>query len=195
MQQDEQPTATMTQAELNARLGDPTIDKDNPFGEDILKRKRYAEILTNVLSIYTHGAVIALNGKWGTGKTTFVKKWQAMLELEQYGFTTRIQELVQEIEKIIPSKMVSDTIQTGNYDADSFTYTIAELLVTYCNEERIKEMLVSRLPEEHLTFEPHIINAKRLLQYINHFDNSSHGGNCPIKHLTDKINLLDRFMS
>lgn len=73
---------------LNARLGDVEIDDDDPFKEDLLKRKPYAEILTNVLSIYTHGAVIALNGKWGTGKTTFVKKWQAMLELKQYGFNT-----------------------------------------------------------------------------------------------------------
>ena len=88
MQQAEQPTAATTPTELNARLGEQKIDKNNPFKEDLLKRKPYAEILTNVLSIYTHGAVIALNGKWGTGKTTFVQKWQAMLELKQYGFTT-----------------------------------------------------------------------------------------------------------
>lgn len=73
---------------LNARLGDIEIDDDDPFKEDLLKRKPYAEILTKVLSIYTHGAVIALNGKWGTGKTTFVKKWQKMLEKETPKFNT-----------------------------------------------------------------------------------------------------------
>jgi ABC-type iron transport system FetAB ATPase subunit len=73
---------------LNARLGDVEIDDDTPFKEDLLKRKPYAEILTKVLSIYTHGAVIALNGKWGTGKTTFVKKWQKMLEKETPKFNT-----------------------------------------------------------------------------------------------------------
>ena len=69
---------------LNARLGDVEIDDDDPFKEDLLKRKPYAEILTKVLSIYTNGAVIALNGKWGTGKTTFVKKWQKMLEKQKF---------------------------------------------------------------------------------------------------------------
>ena len=73
---------------LNARLEDADINDENPFKEDLLKRKPYAEILTNVLSIYTHGAVIALNGKWGTGKTTFVKKWQKMLEKETPKFNT-----------------------------------------------------------------------------------------------------------
>lgn len=88
MQQAEQLPETTTKSVLMARLEDADIDKANPFKEDLLKRKPYAEILTNVLSIYTHGAVIALNGKWGTGKTTFVKKWQKMLEQKQYGFTT-----------------------------------------------------------------------------------------------------------
>lgn len=69
---------------LNARLGDVEIDDENPFKEDLLKRKPYAEILTKVLSIYTNGAVIAINGKWGTGKTTFVTKWQKMLENEKF---------------------------------------------------------------------------------------------------------------
>lgn len=88
MQQAEQSAETKIKSALNARLEDIIIDSNNPFAEDLLKRRPYAEILTNVLSIYTHGAVIALNGKWGTGKTTFVKKWQKMLEQEQYGFTT-----------------------------------------------------------------------------------------------------------
>lgn len=84
MQQNEQSVKLV----LNARLGDANIDNENPFKEDLLKRKPYAEILTKVLSIYTHGAVIALNGKWGTGKTTFVTKWQKMLENEKPRFNT-----------------------------------------------------------------------------------------------------------
>lgn len=88
MQQSELLTEKAPSPSLNARLGDAKIDNDDPFKEDLLKRKPYAEILTNVLSIYTHGAVIALNGKWGTGKTTFVKKWQKMLEKETPKFNT-----------------------------------------------------------------------------------------------------------
>lgn len=88
MQQAEQSAETKTKSALNARLEDVIIDSNNPFKEDLLKRKPYAEILTNVLSIYTHGAVIALNGKWGTGKTTFITKWQKMLENEKLKFNT-----------------------------------------------------------------------------------------------------------
>ena len=484
MQQAEQSAETKIKSALNARLEDVIIDSNNPFKEDLLKRKPYAEILTNVLSIYTHGAVIALNGKWGTGKTTFVKKWQKMLECQDFktiyfnawqadylddplvplianlqnvrkidsndnskfesllkaaaklaiagavGFgkgalktlpsgelvigtlssvadevgnlfkkkvdefsiqtqsmeqfkealkeyvnwidsknaivyfideldrcnptyavrvlervkhlfdipgivfvlsidkvqlensikgyfgsdidaeeylrrfidisynlpqpelrdfcghlydyynlqsffqhekrknnfrneeidflnsaeyictfkqiTLRqldrifaltaialkefqpdqylfpdlfffliyikvcfpalfeaisykklsIQELAQEIENIIPSQMVSDIIRTGNYDARSFTYTIAKLLVTYTNnEQRIDKGLVVKDPEEHLSFKTAKIDAKQLLQCIKHFDNRNQGGECPIKHLTNKINLLDSFMN
>ena len=39
------------------------------------------------------------------------------------------------------------------------------------------------------------IDAKQLLQCIKHFDNRNQGGECPIKHLTNKINLLDSFMN
>lgn len=63
-----------------------------------------------------------------------------------------IGELVKEIEAIIPSKMASDVTHKGNYDANHFIYTIAELLVTYSNEERINEVLVFKDPEERLTF-------------------------------------------
>lgn len=84
MQQVEQSNEDITKSALKARLDDVIIDSNDPFKEDYLKRKPYAEILTNVLSIYTHGAVIALNGKWGTGKTTFVKKWQQMLENQKF---------------------------------------------------------------------------------------------------------------
>ena len=487
MQQAEQSAETKTKSALNARLEDVIIDSNNPFKEDLLKRKPYAEILTNVLSIYTHGAVIALNGKWGTGKTTFVKKWQQMLENQKFktiyfnawqadylddplvplianlqnvrninpndnsrfenlmkagakiaitgavGFgkgvikmagghlvietlssvadecsnlfkkkvdeftiqtesmeqfkeelkeyvnwinsdnalvyfideldrcnptyavrvlervkhlfgipgivfilsidkdqlensikgyfgsdidaeeylrrfidisynlpqpelkdfcghlynyynlmsffeqtkrletnnqsfknenvlflnaaeyictfkqiTLRqldrifaltaialkefgpnhflfpdlffflvylkvcfpslfesigykklsIQELVQEIETILPSQMVSDTIQAGDYDFHSFTYTIAKLLVTYTNnEQRTDKGLVVKDPEEHLSFKTVKVEEKQLLQCIKHFDNHFQGGDCPIKHLTDKINLLDSFMN
>ena len=69
----------------------------------------------------------------------------------------------QEIEKIIPSQMVSDAIQAGNYDARSFTYTIAKLLVTYVNnDQRTDKGLVVKDPEERLSFETTKIGEKQL---------------------------------
>lgn len=55
-------------------------DKENPFKDDKLGRQQYAEVLTDVVEAYKGGAVIALNGAWGTGKTTFLKMWKQHLE-------------------------------------------------------------------------------------------------------------------
>lgn len=70
---------------MKARLDIVDI-KDNPFEEDVLHRYQYARVLTDVLSTYSDGAVIAINGSWGSGKTTFIKKWQKMLDNK--GFST-----------------------------------------------------------------------------------------------------------
>lgn len=55
-------------------------DKDHPFKDDKLGRQQYAVALTDVVEAYNGGAVIALNGAWGTGKTTFLKMWKQHLE-------------------------------------------------------------------------------------------------------------------
>lgn len=51
-------------------------DPNQPFKDDRLGRKDYAEILTGIVETFVGGAVIALNGAWGTGKTTFLKMWK-----------------------------------------------------------------------------------------------------------------------
>lgn len=51
-------------------------DPNQPFKDDKLGRKEYAEILTGIVETMVGGAVIALNGAWGTGKTTFLKMWE-----------------------------------------------------------------------------------------------------------------------
>lgn len=54
-------------------------DPQQPFKDDKLGRKEYAEVLTSVVEAFGDGAVIALNGAWGTGKTTFLKMWKQHL--------------------------------------------------------------------------------------------------------------------
>ena len=67
--------------ELNNRLKEVEINPQEPFAHDALDRKKYAEILTSVVDAYSHsGCVLAINGKWGTGKTTFVNMWKAHLD-------------------------------------------------------------------------------------------------------------------
>jgi len=56
------------------------IDREIPFKTCKLDRQKYAEILTNIVTTYADGFVLAINNEWGTGKTTFVKMWQQHLQ-------------------------------------------------------------------------------------------------------------------
>ena len=61
-----------------SKLPEPIIDKEKPFKNCKLDRQQYADILTKVVS-QNHGCVFAIDGKWGSGKTTFVKMWKQSL--------------------------------------------------------------------------------------------------------------------
>lgn len=56
----------------------------NPFANCKLERQQYASILTSILSTYADGFVLAINNKWGAGKTTFVKMWEQDLKNKEY---------------------------------------------------------------------------------------------------------------
>ena len=62
-----------------SKLSDLEIPQNDPFANCQLGRKKYAEILTQIVSMYNNGCVLAINGEGGTGKTTFVKTWQQYL--------------------------------------------------------------------------------------------------------------------
>jgi hypothetical protein len=50
------------------------IEKDkDPFENCKLDRKKYAISLNEIIDFYSNGFVMAVNNKWGTGKTTFIK--------------------------------------------------------------------------------------------------------------------------
>ena len=58
---------------LRNRLPEIEIPVDDPFKYDKLDRISSAETFTSIVKLYSStGCVIALNGEWGTGKTTFV---------------------------------------------------------------------------------------------------------------------------
>ncbi len=72
---------------IKSRNLDIDIPDDNPFENDKLGREPLCSILTDAASFYGQsGCVMALNGEWGSGKTTFVKMWQAYLRKK--GFKT-----------------------------------------------------------------------------------------------------------
>lgn len=59
-------------------------DPAQPFKDDKLGRKDYAEILTGIVETFVSGAVVALNGSWGTGKTAFLKMWSQHLKNQDF---------------------------------------------------------------------------------------------------------------
>ena len=69
---------------LFMRSVDINIPTDTPFENCKLDRKQYAEVLTSIVKAYDNGFVLAVNGKWGTGKTTFMKMWEQSLKNDGY---------------------------------------------------------------------------------------------------------------
>ena len=70
---------------LSNRLPEIEIDYNEPFKGDRLGRAQYAVTLANIVNAYSEtGCVLSVNGEWGTGKTTFIKMWQAYLMQQKY---------------------------------------------------------------------------------------------------------------
>lgn len=84
------------------------------FGKDILKRQEFGEAILNLVTRSTDELVISLDGKWGEGKTTFVKMWQGHLK-----------------EKGIPSIYI-DAFQ-NDYTEDAFI-SIASAITSYVDQ-------------------------------------------------------------
>jgi len=56
------------------------IDEIDPFKNDKLNRKPFAESLLSLIANVEDNLVISLDAPWGDGKTTFVKMWQRFLK-------------------------------------------------------------------------------------------------------------------
>ncbi|MDH3324729.1 MAG: KAP family NTPase, partial [Candidatus Peregrinibacteria bacterium] len=56
-----------------------TIPSDSPFTNDALSREDEISNLTELLVNIETPFVLAIDSKWGTGKTTFIKMWEAEL--------------------------------------------------------------------------------------------------------------------
>ncbi len=56
------------------------IGSEKPFAKCQFGRESYANVLTDIVQSYADGFVLAINNKWGTGKTTFLKMWQQSLQ-------------------------------------------------------------------------------------------------------------------
>ncbi len=65
---------------MNIKHNEIDIPEKDPFSSCKLGRKKYADVLSNIVNSYSFGFVLAINNKWGTGKTTFVKMWEQDLK-------------------------------------------------------------------------------------------------------------------
>ena len=65
---------------MKLRPSFPEIPADNPFANCKLEREPFAKILTSVIDSAEGGFTMALNGSWGTGKTTFVRCGKSILK-------------------------------------------------------------------------------------------------------------------
>ena len=69
---------------MKCKLQKLDIPDENPFLNCKLGREKYADILKAIVLTYNEGCVLAINGKWGTGKTTFVEMWAKYLRLDNF---------------------------------------------------------------------------------------------------------------
>lgn len=69
---------------IRVRPSDVEVPPDDPFQNDLLDRKPSIEALTDLLSVVEGPCVLALDSKWGGGKTTFLKMWAAHLRNEGF---------------------------------------------------------------------------------------------------------------
>ncbi|MCP8686620.1 KAP family P-loop NTPase fold protein [Marinobacterium sedimentorum] len=67
---------------LNLKLKQFQFDPNDPFKFDLLGRKEEILNLSLLASNVNSPAVIAIDSRWGTGKTTFIKLWEQYLKAE-----------------------------------------------------------------------------------------------------------------
>ena len=70
--------------DLRFKLPESEIVSKDPWSDDALDRLKVADALTDLIRHQADSLVVSLNGKWGTGKTFLLKRWQK--KLEQEGF-------------------------------------------------------------------------------------------------------------
>ncbi|HJV25641.1 MAG TPA: P-loop NTPase fold protein [Aromatoleum sp.] len=90
------------------------VEDSDGFRNDVLQRQQFGDALSNLVARSTDELVISLDGKWGEGKTTFVKMWQGLLK-----------------EKGIPSIYI-DAFQ-NDYTGDAFI-SIASAITSYADQ-------------------------------------------------------------
>ncbi|WP_378184298.1 P-loop NTPase fold protein [Aquimarina sp. SS2-1] len=100
----------------------PPISKknvDNPFEYCKLDREQYAEVLTSIVHNYSDGFVLAINNKWGTGKTTFIKMWRQYLIKKEFR-TLYFNAWENDFQNEVLIALISELKELKNNDEETF---------------------------------------------------------------------------
>lgn len=65
---------------MKLKLNPIPVDPSDPFKHDLLERKEEILNLSLLVSNVNSPAVIAIDSRWGTGKTTFIRLWEQYLK-------------------------------------------------------------------------------------------------------------------
>lgn len=104
---------------------------DSPFEGDLLERTKPAAALRTLVEAFSEGCVMGLNGKWGSGKTTFLCMWERYMENLEYkvihfnswendNVEDPLIALVAEFQKLTNSKDSTWTTFASNFGKISF---------------------------------------------------------------------------
>jgi len=101
------------------------IVEDNPFQNCLFERKKYSDILINLINNHPDGFVLSINNSWGTGKTTFIEMFRQSLINDNF-------------ETVLFNAWEND------YDTDPLIAILGELKILskkYENKEEIKKVV------------------------------------------------------
>lgn len=59
------------------------IPTDNPFKNDYFEREILAKNFMKIFDYDKDGIILSIDSSWGTGKTTFIKMWESLINNDE----------------------------------------------------------------------------------------------------------------
>ena len=111
-------------------MGDIIPSEEDPYNGDLLDRKMCGEVLEGLAKTFSSGCVIALDGKWGTGKTTFVRMWGEYMKRNGYtvlSFNAWESDFVLDPLICLISEFKKATVVAGKDNVEKLTKAVAKI--------------------------------------------------------------------
>lgn len=112
------------------KLGDIIPSEEDPYNGDLLDRKMCGEVLEGLAKTFSSGCVIALDGKWGTGKTTFVRMWGEYMKRNGYtvlSFNAWESDFVLDPLVCLIAEFKKATVVAGKDNVEKLTKAVAKI--------------------------------------------------------------------